>query len=73
MKKFAETLSHLGISENNHIVIYDDKNGSNAAARTWWMLKAFGFENVQVLDGGFQNAEKEGVEFSFGEESFEKA
>jgi len=73
IKKFAETLSHLGISENNHLVIYDDKNGSNAAARAWWMLKAFGFENVQVLDGGFQNAEKEGVEFSSGEESFEKA
>ncbi len=72
IKKFAETLSHLGISENNHLVIYDDKNGSNAAARAWWMLKAFGFENVQVLDGGFQNAEKEGVEFSSGEESFEK-
>lgn len=73
IKKFAETLSHLGISENNHLVIYDDKNGSNAAARAWWMLKAFGFDKVQVLDGGFQNAEKEGVEFSSGEESFEKA
>lgn len=73
IKKFAETISNLGISENNHIVVYDDKNGSNAAARAWWMLKAFGFENVQVLDGGFQNAEKEGVEFSSGEESFEKA
>lgn len=73
IKKFAETLSHLGISENNHLVIYDDKNGSNAAARAWWMLKAFGFDKVQVLDGGFQNAEKEGVEFSSGEESFKKA
>jgi len=73
IKKFAETISNLGISENNHIVIYDDKNGSNAAARAWWMLKAFGFENVQVLDGGFQNAETEGLEFSSGEESFEKA
>jgi len=73
IKKFAETLSHLGILENNHLVIYDDKNGSNAAARAWWMLKAFGFDKVQVLDGGFQNAEKEGVEFSSGEESFEKA
>ncbi|WP_394664969.1 sulfurtransferase [uncultured Chryseobacterium sp.] len=73
IKKFAETLSHLGISENNHLVIYDDKNGSNAAARAWWMLKAFGFDKVQVLDGGFQNAEKEGVEFSSGEEFFEKA
>ncbi len=71
--KFAETLSGLGISEKSHIVIYDDKNGANAAARAWWMLKAFGFEKVQVLDGGFQNAEKQNVEFSSGEEVFEKA
>lgn len=72
IKKFAEALSDLGISENVHIVIYDDKNGANAAARAWWMLKAFGLEKVQVLDGGFQNAEKQNVEFSSGEESFEK-
>ena len=31
--KFAETLSRLGISEKDHIIVYDDKNGSNAAAR----------------------------------------
>ena len=73
IEKFAETLSELGISEKSHIIIYDDKNGTNAAARAWWMLKAFGFENVQVLDGGFQNAEKQNVEFSSGEETFEKA
>ncbi|HBV17349.1 sulfurtransferase [Chryseobacterium carnipullorum] len=73
VEKFAETLSNLGISESSHIVIYDDKNGANAAARAWWMLKSFGFENVQVLDGGIQSAEKEGVEFSSGEESFEKS
>ena len=30
---FAKTLSELGISENSRIVIYDDKNGANAAAR----------------------------------------
>lgn len=71
--KFAETLSNLGITEDAHIIIYDDKNGSNAAARAWWMLKSFGFENVQVLDGGIQAAEKESVEFSSGEEIFEKA
>ncbi|MCE3075238.1 sulfurtransferase [Chryseobacterium gwangjuense] len=73
VEKFAETLSNLGISEDAHLIVYDDKNGSNAAARAWWMLKSFGFENVQVLDGGFQNAEKEGLEFSSGEEVFEKA
>lgn len=73
VEKFAETLSHLGVSEGSHLVIYDDKNGSNAAARAWWMLKSFGFDNVQVLDGGFQNAEKESLEFSSGEEIVEKA
>ncbi|PWN68566.1 sulfurtransferase [Chryseobacterium phosphatilyticum] len=71
--KFAKTLAELGISEDAHIVIYDDKNGSNAGARAWWMLKSFGLENVQVLDGGMQAAEKEGVVFSSGEEVFEKA
>ncbi|MCS4304514.1 sulfurtransferase [Chryseobacterium sp. BIGb0232] len=71
--KFAETLSNLGIAENAHIVVYDDKNGSNAAARAWWMLISFGFENVQVLDGGIQAAEKNDVDFSSGEEIFDKA
>ncbi|WP_029296145.1 sulfurtransferase [Chryseobacterium hispalense] len=73
IEKFAQKLSEMGISENSHIVVYDDKNGANAAARAWWMLKAFGFEKVQVLDGGFQNAEKQNVEFSSGEEAFEKS
>lgn len=73
IEKFAQKLSEMGISENSHIVVYDDKNGANAAARAWWVLKAFGFEKVQVLDGGFQNAEKQNVEFSYGEEAFEKS
>lgn len=73
IEKFAETISNLGISKDSQIVIYDDKNGSNAAARAWWMLKAFGLKNVQVLDGGIQNAEKEELEFSSAEESFQKS
>ncbi|ASK31324.1 sulfurtransferase [Chryseobacterium sp. T16E-39] len=73
VEKFAQTLSELGISEDAHIIVYDDKSGSNAAARAWWMLRSFGFENVQVLDGGFQAAEKEGLEFTSGAETFERA
>lgn len=73
IEKFAETLSNLGISEDSHVVIYDDKNGANAAARAWWMLRSFGLKNVQVLDGGFQVAEKNGLELSSGEETFEKS
>jgi len=53
---FAETISKLGIGPENHVIIYDDKNGTNAAARFWWMLTAVGYENVQVLNGGLQEA-----------------
>jgi thiosulfate/3-mercaptopyruvate sulfurtransferase len=60
IEKFSKPLSSLGISKNSHIVIYDDKNGSNAAARFWWMLKSIGHKQAQVLNGGFQEAEKIG-------------
>ncbi|MFM6924750.1 MAG: sulfurtransferase [Ferruginibacter sp.] len=55
---FAETLTALGISKHDHIIIYDDKHGSNAAARFWWMLRSAGHEKVQVLNGGLQQAKK---------------
>lgn len=58
IKKFAETLITAGISKDDHIVIYDRKNGANAAARFWWMLRSAGFEKVQVLNGGFRAAQK---------------
>jgi len=56
----AASLSTLGITPDSHVVAYDDKNGSNAAARLWWMLKAIGHKRVQVLDGGYQSAVAEG-------------
>lgn len=58
IENFAQTLSNLGISSKSHVILYDDKNGSNAAARFWWMLKSIGHEKVQVLNGGIQEAEK---------------
>ncbi len=54
--KFCETLAELGISPSTHVVIYDDKNGANAAARFWWMIKSLGHEKVQVIDGGLESA-----------------
>ena len=60
IEKFAETLTKLGITNSSHVVIYDDKNGANAAARFWWMLRAIGHEKVQVLNGGLQQAENIG-------------
>lgn len=55
---FANTLTDIGISKDKHIVIYDDKNGSNASARFWWMLKSVGHKKVQVLNGGLNQAKK---------------
>lgn len=60
-EKFAEVVQRVGIKKNSHIIVYDDKNGSNAAARFWWMARAAGLENVQVLDGGLQQSEKFGL------------
>lgn len=76
LEKFSEVLSKLGIIPTSHVVIYDDKNGSNAAARFWWMLRAMGHEKVQVLNGGLQTAIKagfptnSGIEFLVTAESY---
>lgn len=69
---FQKTLQNIGVTKTSHIVVYDTSNGANAAARCWWMLKAFGLENVQVLSGGWQAAEKAGVDLKSGEEQFER-
>lgn len=58
IQDFAKILSEIGISPKSHVVIYDDKNGSNAAARFWWMLKSIDHQKVQVLNGGIEEAKK---------------
>lgn len=54
VKDFVQTISKLGITPESNLVVFDDKNGSNAAARFWWMMKAIGHEKIRVLDGGIQ-------------------
>jgi len=60
VEEFIKTSCKIGISPEKHVVVYDDKGGANSAARLWWMLKAIGHEKVQVLNGGIQEAEKQG-------------
>ena len=50
---FAATLGRLGITPDHQVVVYDDAQGALAAARLWFMLKAWGHEAVAVLDGGW--------------------
>jgi thiosulfate/3-mercaptopyruvate sulfurtransferase len=57
---FAARLGQWGIHPSTHVVAYDAQGGANAAARLWWMLKAFGHERVQVVDGGLAALEAAG-------------
>jgi thiosulfate/3-mercaptopyruvate sulfurtransferase len=54
--QFSKTLTDLGVTPETWVVVYDDKNGANAAARFWWMLRSIGHDKVQVLSGGIQAA-----------------
>jgi thiosulfate/3-mercaptopyruvate sulfurtransferase len=72
LEQFSKVLSSLGITPESHVVVYDDKNGANAAARFWWMLKAVGHEKVQVLNGGKSTTEAIGFPLAKGIEKAEK-
>ncbi|WP_312206675.1 sulfurtransferase [Epilithonimonas hominis] len=67
---FIKTLGKLGIDKDSHVVIYDDKNGANAAARFWWMLRAVGHKKVQVLNGGLPVAQNQNYPLSSVEEYY---
>ena len=48
---FADKVGKLGVSNSDHVIIYDS-NGFYASARAWWMFRAMGHARVSVLDGG---------------------
>lgn len=72
IEAFGQLLGELGITPDSHVVVYDDKNGSNAAARFWWMMRAVGHQKVQVLNGGLKEALKHELPMGTGEEVIEK-
>ena len=49
-------LGRWGIGPHTDVVVYDNRGGGLAAARTWWMLRAVGHASVAILDGGLQGA-----------------
>ncbi len=56
---FEKAVSALGIDNKSRVVVYDSA-GLFSAARVWWMLRVFGHDNVQVLDGGLPQWVSEG-------------
>lgn len=51
---FASCVAAMGISNGDHVVVYDQSGMYMASSRAWWMFRAFGHENVYVLDGGLK-------------------
>lgn len=48
---FAEAVGALGITQDDWVVVYDQKN-MFSAPRVWWTFRLFGHERVLVLNGG---------------------
>jgi thiosulfate/3-mercaptopyruvate sulfurtransferase len=42
----------VGVGDGTSVVLYDDTL-SYYAARAWWSLRAYGFEAVRILEGGY--------------------
>ncbi|MFL0352670.1 sulfurtransferase [Xanthomarina sp. GH4-25] len=59
--QFENEAQNLGICKNSIIVVYDEK-GIYSSPRVWWLFKAFGFQNIAVLNGGFPAWEKAGFQ-----------
>jgi thiosulfate/3-mercaptopyruvate sulfurtransferase len=59
--QFNAVAARLGITSDQTIVIYDDQ-GIYASPRIWWIFKAFGVENVFILNGGLPKWMAEGKE-----------
>ena len=55
---WAKMLKKFGISNRDHIIVYDDSY-QYSACRLWFALKYFGHEKVSVLNGGLQKWLKE--------------
>jgi thiosulfate/3-mercaptopyruvate sulfurtransferase len=62
----AKAMSALGLGDGMRFVVYDAL-GLYAAARVWWMLRAYGVEDVRILEGGLPKWIKEGRPLESGD------
>lgn len=49
--RVEETMSALGVDDETQVVLYDSQ-GAMWATRVWWILRAHGFRQASVLNGG---------------------
>ncbi len=64
-QQIANAAAAHGITRDSRVVVYDALDGI-WAARVWWVLRAFGHEQVAVLDGGLKKWRAENRALEYG-------
>ncbi|MGE3910284.1 MAG: sulfurtransferase [Chloroflexota bacterium] len=75
-EQFAEAMGRYGIGDGVRVILYDGTRDSWPhmwAARVWWMLRVFGFDNAAVLNGGWHKWAQEGRPVSTAPASYPPA
>lgn len=70
--RFAKAMSSLGVADGTRVVLYDRGEGM-WAARLWFMLRAYGFDDAAVLNGGWRKWVTEGRPVSTEPPAFPRA
>ncbi|RAI60939.1 sulfurtransferase [Roseicella frigidaeris] len=68
----AARFAARGIGEGRRVILYARKS-PQWATRVWWMLRAIGFDDAAILDGGFDAWSAEGRPTEAGESRYEPA
>lgn len=63
--QFAAAMAKHGVGNDTRVILYSTAN-AQWASRIWWMLRAFGFDNAALLNGGWQKWTAEGRPVSTG-------
>lgn len=59
LEDLAQRFAQHGIGDDSRVVLYSRAN-MQWATRIWWMLRAVGFDNAAILDGGWDKWQAEG-------------
>lgn len=73
-EQVVDVMARSGIGDSTRVVLYSSTNPM-WATRVWWMLRAVGFENASVLNGGLkkwvnESRQTSDVSFVYGREKF---
>ena len=64
-EQFEKVVGELGINNDDHVVLYDDAQGSmDCAQRIWWIFRVFGHTHISILEGGLKQWKLAGYETS---------